>query len=124
MELIEVCRLPHRPSDVLEMKEAGVDAWDRLDFDLGCIGFAERWEREMKATEWGPESPEEAAARKRRSKWVEKRKRTTAWLMQKLGFNFSEKEEAKVRAKMVEELPPIDPKEWEELDWGNDETEP
>lgn len=44
LQLVEVARLPQRPSDLLEMREAGYGAATRLGFDLAVVSFANRFD--------------------------------------------------------------------------------
>lgn len=44
-QLVDVCRLPQRPSDVLEMRQAGYGPKARLAFDAAVIGFVTQFER-------------------------------------------------------------------------------
>ena len=57
MQLVELCRLPQRPSDLLEMREAGYGAKARLALDLAVVSFANRFEALRQ------ETAEEEAAR-------------------------------------------------------------
>jgi hypothetical protein len=45
LQLIEVCRLPQRPSDVLQMRASGYGPKARLAFDVACVSFANQFER-------------------------------------------------------------------------------
>lgn len=45
LQLIEICRLPQRPSDVLEMRQAGYGPKARLAFDAAVVGFVNQYER-------------------------------------------------------------------------------
>lgn len=44
MQIMELCRLPQRPSDLLEMRDAGYGPRARLALDLAVVGFANRFE--------------------------------------------------------------------------------
>lgn len=50
MRLWEVANCPTRPSDLMGMAEDGYSARDRLEFDLGIVGFARKFERRMEET--------------------------------------------------------------------------
>lgn len=50
MRLWEVANCPTRPSDLMGMAEDGYSARDRLEFDMGIVGFARKFERRMEET--------------------------------------------------------------------------
>lgn len=50
MLLWEVASCPTRPSDLMGMADEGYSHRDRLEFDLGIVGYARKFERKMQET--------------------------------------------------------------------------
>jgi hypothetical protein len=57
---MKVCRLPHRPLQVLPLaQEMNLDLWSCLSFDMACFAFNERFQLEHDATKAMELTPEE-----------------------------------------------------------------
>lgn len=57
--ILELCQMPRRPSEVLELKEAGYTWAQRLDFDFGLLNFKNWYDALAQETMWVPASQDE-----------------------------------------------------------------
>lgn len=89
MQLVELCRLPQRPSELLEMREAGYGAKARLALDLAVVSFAGRFEALRQETVERP-----APERKKGRPTVRVPKYSEAELLEMLGVDGGGRQEA------------------------------
>jgi hypothetical protein len=89
-----------------------------LAFDLGCVGFARRWQRVRNETIWRDETPEEARERQRASKrhQIEVSKYSESELQQFLGIDPNDER----AVEMVRDLTEFEAAELDALDWGDE----
>lgn len=101
------------------MKQDGYSPQSRLDFDLGCVGFARRWQRVRDETVMRDETAEESRERARASKrhQVQDSKYSEAELLRFLGVNPKDA----VAVEMVRDLTEFEAAELDALDWGEGE---
>lgn len=100
------------------MKQAGYSPGARLAFDLGCVGFARRWQRVRDETVMRDETAEESRERARSSKrhQIQVPKYSEAELLRFLGVD--PKDERTVE--MVRDLTEFEAAELDALDWGDE----
>ena len=89
MQLVELCRLPQRPSGLLEMEAAGYGPKARLAFDLAVVSFANRFEALRQETVERP-----APERKKSRPTVRVPKFSEAELLAMLGIDGGGRQEA------------------------------
>ena len=115
MQLMELCRLPQRPSGLLEMEAAGYGPKARLAFDLAVVGFAGRFEALRQETVERP-----APERKKSRPTVRVPKYTEAELLEFLGIDGGGRRAADGgRDEWLPTLGPLGDEDWDGL-WGDD----
>lgn len=113
MQLVELCRLPQRPSALLEMEAAGYGAKARLAFDLAVVSFANRFEALRQETVERP-----APERKKSRPTVRVPKFSEAELLAMLGIDGGGGPEA--GGGWSPTLGPLGDEDWDAV-WGEDE---